>query len=294
MFQAALRNAMLNNQASLQPIAPLLTDRSTGSSETKSTTTGGGGANKQDLTDVESGGRADRVVVGGNGIDKACFLWGDDFGATSMRSVYTPAIVLPFSSVTKLSAGVWCPVTAGSEYLLSYSTYCVWCPVTAGGEYLLSYSTYSHIHVSSRSLHDCRRRVRTYAQVVCICIAQDCGCLLLRLSTAHPPTHPLFVAVVLGSHIVLVKGAPEYVLARCTQQYGDVGQAVASPRSGGSSTIPLTSAAREAISAAVDAVSRKGQRVVALAELVLPQAAFPPDFQVSTTACTYSICTRTR
>ena len=105
-----------------------------------------------------------RVVVGGTGIDKACLLWADDFGAMTMRGTYDAALVLPFSSVTKLSAGVW--------------------------------------------------------------RAKDTG-----------------VAT------VLVKGAPEYVLARCTHQYGDVGQvrpASERPHSSGRHSLPPSFASHPA------------------------------------------------
>jgi magnesium-transporting ATPase (P-type) len=67
---------------------------------------------------------------------------------------------------------------------------------------------------------------------------------------------------------VLVKGAPEYVMAACSSYYNDAG-----------AVCLLNKSTLASIAAAVEAAASKGQRVVALAEHVLSQADFPQEFK---------------
>jgi sodium/potassium-transporting ATPase subunit alpha len=67
---------------------------------------------------------------------------------------------------------------------------------------------------------------------------------------------------------VLVKGAPEYVLAACSSYINSAG-----------AVCPLTQSVLDSIAAAVEAAASKGQRIVALAEHILPQTEFPEGFQ---------------
>jgi hypothetical protein len=69
---------------------------------------------------------------------------------------------------------------------------------------------------------------------------------------------------------VLAKGAPEYLLARCTHHYSSKGD-----------RIELTAATRTGIAAAVEAAANQGQRLVALAELVLRTEEYPDTFKFS-------------
>jgi sodium/potassium-transporting ATPase subunit alpha len=68
-------------------------------------------------------------------------------------------------------------------------------------------------------------------------------------------------------NIVIVKGAPEYVLAKCTHYYDDEG-----------AIKPLGSALLDSMRAMVDQAASAGQRVIAIAERSLPTHSFPPSF----------------
>lgn len=132
-----------------------------------------------------------RIIVGGNGIDKALLAWAATHGdPATTRAQHVQLADVPFSSATKISAGVWESDT---------------------------------------------------------------------------------------SRFVAVKGAPEFVLDRC-----------ASALDANGNVVPMTSQLFASITAAIDALSRKGQRIIALGERPLSYdadtsttASFPRGFHFS-------------
>lgn len=76
----------------------------------------------------------------------------------------------------------------------------------------------------------------------------------------------------LGVSTVFVKGAPDFLLPRCTSFSDD-----SSP----DGIAPLDDGARASFLAALDSLGRLGQRVLALCERPLPAADFPPGFAFS-------------
>ena len=70
-----------------------------------------------------------------------------------------------------------------------------------------------------------------------------------------------------GAATVFLKGAPDFILPRCTAVYNEEGAAV-----------PLDAPALAAFTAALEALGRRGQRVLALCERPLPRTEFPPGF----------------
>ena len=72
-----------------------------------------------------------------------------------------------------------------------------------------------------------------------------------------------------GAAMVLAKGAPEFILARC----------VDSQVLHGAATTPLSPSCRDKLLAALEVLAAQGQRVVALAARPLPTADFGPTFQ---------------
>ena len=73
-----------------------------------------------------------------------------------------------------------------------------------------------------------------------------------------------------GEHVVIMKGAPEYVLSRCSNYYDESG-----------ATKPLNSAVVSSIRSMIDRAASLGQRVIAIAELSLPKQRFCDAFEFS-------------
>ena len=75
-----------------------------------------------------------------------------------------------------------------------------------------------------------------------------------------------------GASTVFVKGAPDFLLPRCTSFADD---------SASSGVTPLDAPTRAAVAAALESLGRQGQRVLALCERPLRHADFPPGFAFS-------------